>query len=706
MKFVRESIPENYLLYFLLLSIIVSAVFGIAMVSTTGGHLLAPLDDTYIHLQCARRLAQGHFFSYTEGSGFSSGATSILYPVILAPIFWVGLGGVKALLVTFAFGVLCLFLSAILIYLIGRDLASARVGLLASFLFLLNGNLVWNYLSGMETGLFATLLLGGFYTFERWWSGGRSGDLIRACILLSLASLTRPEGFIILLVFLIFICGRAWRAYGSRSLSALFALAPFIIYLSLVRIESGTFATGGVLAKSVLAAPYYTFWEKVAKLVDNFAWIFGAYYGNLSNCFFYDGAMVRGFASGALYPFLIFPPGALLLTLAGVTMGGAREWRTGNAGAVILISLILFFGLASITNSEAVSAHYFRYLAPFQPMFLILIAIGLYEIARVFRERGARVFRIAGIILVLLIAPSVFYWAYIYGENCSDLFEQHRRTSWWIKDATPKNAVIGVTDAGIIGYFSHRRIYDIVGLVTPNQARHWRQGIGSAFERFEHLPKKDLPDYVVTFPFVWGKDNFLGKPVHSAPLLKNITTMSRDFVVYKQDWSMLHSGNKPMAPPSALKLIDALDVADIQDEQAHNYEQTVAAERPSGWTFPNPRNFFHKAPADGNIIADGGRALYASETFIVHLKSGKPARLIARTETQAKSTATVYVNGKMVGELVAEPNKRGKWQEPSILIPASDITKDSIRLRIVFNRAESWTLLFRSYHYWLYQEGE
>ena len=57
------------------------------------GRLEAPLDDTYTFLQYARSLAQGRGYEYSPGSGYTTGCTSMLYPLLLVPGFWLGLDG-------------------------------------------------------------------------------------------------------------------------------------------------------------------------------------------------------------------------------------------------------------------------------------------------------------------------------------------------------------------------------------------------------------------------------------------------------------------------------------------------------------------------------------------------------------------------------------------------------------------------------------
>src|SRR5579864_2092091 len=51
------------------------------------GHPGASLDDAYIHFQYARAIAEGHPLRFQAGEPITSGATSILWPAILAP-FW------------------------------------------------------------------------------------------------------------------------------------------------------------------------------------------------------------------------------------------------------------------------------------------------------------------------------------------------------------------------------------------------------------------------------------------------------------------------------------------------------------------------------------------------------------------------------------------------------------------------------------------
>src|SRR5689334_15994823 len=53
----------------------------------------APLDDVFIHFDFARSIARGHPFEWSQGNGYSSGGTSLLYPFVLSLGFPFGFRG-------------------------------------------------------------------------------------------------------------------------------------------------------------------------------------------------------------------------------------------------------------------------------------------------------------------------------------------------------------------------------------------------------------------------------------------------------------------------------------------------------------------------------------------------------------------------------------------------------------------------------------
>src|SRR5262245_6724241 len=89
----------------------------------TGGEISLPLDDSFIYLQYARAIAEGHPFVYTAGNAPTTGATSLLWPFLLLPPHLFRFGPVLAIGWSLALGAMALVASAFLMARFGRALA-------------------------------------------------------------------------------------------------------------------------------------------------------------------------------------------------------------------------------------------------------------------------------------------------------------------------------------------------------------------------------------------------------------------------------------------------------------------------------------------------------------------------------------------------------------------------------------------------------
>ena len=83
-----------------------------------------------------------------------------MFVMMLTPLFWIGLGGAKAAFASFLLGGALWALAAIWVYQLARRMMGGHFAAITVALVLANGHLLWNFLSGMETGLVAVLLLG------------------------------------------------------------------------------------------------------------------------------------------------------------------------------------------------------------------------------------------------------------------------------------------------------------------------------------------------------------------------------------------------------------------------------------------------------------------------------------------------------------------------------------------------------------------
>lgn len=135
-------------------------LLAILYVSAGGGEGLLPLDDAYIHLQYGRQAALGQFNVYNPGQPPTSGATSFLYPLLLALGYLAGFHDLSLGLWAMLIGAVGLLASAWAV----RRLAlwwgtPVWVQIIAAVLFLLLGATSWHAFSGMETSLVMALTL-------------------------------------------------------------------------------------------------------------------------------------------------------------------------------------------------------------------------------------------------------------------------------------------------------------------------------------------------------------------------------------------------------------------------------------------------------------------------------------------------------------------------------------------------------------------
>ena len=77
----------------LLLGLSVVCAFLGLLLWTTGGHAVAQISDLYVVAQYAKAMAEGHPFQYNAGEGASTGATSLLWTLVLGLGHFLGARG-------------------------------------------------------------------------------------------------------------------------------------------------------------------------------------------------------------------------------------------------------------------------------------------------------------------------------------------------------------------------------------------------------------------------------------------------------------------------------------------------------------------------------------------------------------------------------------------------------------------------------------
>src|SRR5574341_611450 len=127
--------------------------YALASQAVGRGEFVMPLDDVYIHFQYARQLVAGQPYIYNPGLPPSSGATSFLYPYVLAIGYVLGFQGLNLGLWAMAVGALALVGSMWLVYKLVRMYAPDWLAEALALVFAVSGPVSWHFMSGMETGL-------------------------------------------------------------------------------------------------------------------------------------------------------------------------------------------------------------------------------------------------------------------------------------------------------------------------------------------------------------------------------------------------------------------------------------------------------------------------------------------------------------------------------------------------------------------------
>ncbi len=681
--------------------------------TTADGARVLGLDDSYIHLQYGWQAAHGAFLQYTTGDAPSSGATSLLYMLLLAGGFALGISRAAMPGAALIFGLALFPLGAALLAdltrraaerLHGRLYAAAprfpawSAGLLAGALFAASGWMAWAYLSGMETGLLITLGIATLWAMLT--------DRVRLTALLAaLAVLTRPEAVILGGMLLVAQLLRDVAETNDRGRRFAWGLLPILalgVQPALNLILTGTLSASGLTAKSWFTlVPFYpgrvavvigvTWLELVAKLFGGPA---------------LDG---RWHAFPLTQAFGLLGIGLLWLR------GRVRERRL----AVILLGWVLVSALATATLQTA-TWHHYRYQMPLYPALILPLALALVMLAEEFAQRSARLFLPAAAVLaVLSLAWAVFSlgsFREAYSLDTSTIVRQQMVLAGWLRENTPENARIAVHDVGVMRYVGERPTYDVVGLTTAGMSPISRSGPGAIYERLETV----RPDYFAVYPDAampyFGLEDapaLLGEElfrVTADPWSPNTSAGSTQ-VVTRPDWSAVGLADSPRQPDIIARLADegwhlsdTLDVADLDSEAAHAYAWWDAAPGQDYASVPELADYRYDPTIQ---LADGGRIMTGGERFTLDAPDEGWLLLVARVYPIDDLTVRVRIDGTQDAGVWKLPATPGQWLETAFLIPPHlhQARRGAVQIELTVEGAPP-EARYRPFHYWLYRTAD
>ncbi len=714
-------------------------VYTLTSLANGHGEFVMPLDDVYIHFQYARQMAMGQPYVYNPGLPATSGATSFLYPYILAVGYLIGFQCLKLGLWAMAVGALALVSAMWLVYKLVRLLGTGEwLAVIVAVAFGANGAIAWHFMSGMETGLAMLLTLGTLYEVIKV-VAGRSESLTPLILWATGLALIRPEGSVLAVVAMVVVwwgrrrltpppnplpkaSGRGNQGKGIGLIIPVLAVGiqPLVNWLL-----TGSAVASGNAAKSILGTvPFY--WDEVIRrILGNFVQIWVEFGTGIS-------------PREGLY---IMP---LLLLLAAVGIGFLLVNRQLRAVGVMLI-LWLIAGTVMLATLDTVFWHFKRYQMPFMALLFPLAGWGIGIVASYKRQvtrknaveplsrqpnteinhrgtettesrgiRGRIAYLIVGAMMLVAAVTSVQFLRY-YGLNVGYVYAQPLQMARWLQANTPDNAVIAVHDVGMMRYMGGRTTLDMVGLTTKGAADYWRNGPGSVAE----FLMQEKPDYIASYGYGHGyglgmiaDTDIFGKPLASFPVELDSNAnvaLAADFQgIYKPDWNVISHGGSVFQQSlldyidlNAIKYVDGaalgsgVDVANINSEQRASYSWSNSEDGNSSFAtevheFNYPDCFDRTVPFDPTRkadchIVDSGRNINGEESFSVNfvLDSAEYRNvvLISRIHPAHQGTFDVYINGKYLITRII-PQMPGQWLDVPTLI-TKDVFTNPMNIRIV-----------------------
>lgn len=659
---------------------------SITAILARAGHPAVPLDDSFIHFQYAKNLAAGHFFSYMPGEGYSAGATSFVWPMLLAPFYLVGFHDLSIIWIAWILGFAAHAGVMVETYRLASRLTGRSIAIAAGAMSGLFGGFVWFAASGMETVLLAWALTRTARIAAEWCETPRDDrtktQLAELVVFGILGPLVRPEGAVASMIAATAIAACPLPSLRSSFRTRAWALAALVGPLLTPAINflfTGAAASNTTAVKWLPLVPYYADWPVLRQAV----------WANVQTFF---TVLLDGHQWSAVF----VPKDNMALFVMGLVSIPVLGWRTKLPWRTAFV-LVLALGMLLPCTYVSFLWNRLRYLWPFVPGWFVGLACAarlLAELAASIRPRWIAV----GPVLAGLV-PGAFSTLLSWtiedlSKSAAAIDLQQVKLGRWAKANLPQDAILGVNDTGAIAYTSDRRTFDVVGLTTKGEAKYWVAGAGSRFEHYEKLVKSNperFPTHFIVYARWMSCEPVLGEEMHEATVIDQSILGDTTMTVYPARRDLLGTGDRPLEMRVQGRIVDELDVADLESEAEHRYEI-------QGGTGNETSNRVHWDTFGGEDAqrpwADGGRYLRTLDRFEAHLPEGKAVRGIVRFVGPSEQDAEVAV--RVGGQDVATLRlPAGSPVERAFEIPAAVAgPKTVVEVKALGNGT------FASLHYW------
>ena len=416
------------------------AIVAIRAISKAAGHPAAPLDDALIHFQYAKRMSEGAFFAYAPGGGYTTGATSVLWPLVLAPFYAIGFRGLSILYVAWLLGTLAHAALAVETARVARRLAGEALGVIAGTMSLAFAANAWFAWSGMETVPLAWILmrcvrLAGDLCEPDARNVRPSSATARALAIAGfVAPLIRPEGVLGAgLAVVALLLGRERRPTKASALAAA-PIAGSLLVPAMHLAFAGHVASSTATVKWLVLSPYY-----------DRATLWAAFEANVH-------LLLGDLLDGGDWSSLFLPEKSAFFFVLGLPALAAVAIKRRLpilAGAVAIVGL----GVLVPCTYLSLLWNRLRYIWPFSPAHFVMLAclaavVG--DVARRVRPRLALAGPVLGGAFVGALATHLPEAIQDLAQSAAAIDKQQVALGRWAKENLPSDARIGVNDTGAI----------------------------------------------------------------------------------------------------------------------------------------------------------------------------------------------------------------------------------------------------------------
>lgn len=381
------------------------------------------IDDAYITFRYVQNFAKGLGYVYNSGAHVL-GTTTPLYMLLLTPPHLVGLPLEG---ISFWYSLLSDCATIIVLYLIGQRLGLPRCGLAAGVLVALLPDYITYSVSGMETSLYTTLLVGAFYLYLR-------GNYKLTGFVLSLLVLTRPDGLLMVLVLFVHFLLKQKRL-------------PWPVALTLL--------------------PLPALWALIATL----------YYGSpISNSVIAKASLDNLPREDSLLYLIIFLAQNVKPFLTFFAILGIFLILRQKQYQLLRIPVSWWLLYCTVFIWQGAFNYFFWYFIPLLPFYFLFSMVGLSNLwglaSNYLKSKGFRLTLKPIVIAGGIVGLAILAWAAV--SNWDLQYQRHLVREYLYRDVATRLApqlgageTLAANEIGALGYYCNCQILDVVGLVSP-----------------------------------------------------------------------------------------------------------------------------------------------------------------------------------------------------------------------------------------------